>query len=105
MKPSKGKTSRTRLSEVLTLTEANKLEAAELAKQIREHGGLVELWAKADRTPALSAEVFNLVRGEKLVTPEWVLERFFSYGDGGRPRGGRIWTRSRSKAYVKVSPV
>ena len=105
MKVSRGKTSRTRLSEVLTLKEADRIEAAELAKQIREHGGSVELWAKADRTPALSAEVFNLIHGEMRVTPEWELEMFYRYGDGGRPRGGRIWTRSRSKVYVKVAPV
>jgi hypothetical protein len=56
-------------------------------------------WQKADRTPALSALVHNLVFGPSAaVTAAEQLEQFYRYGDIGLPRGGKVWKREEVAA-------
>lgn len=80
------------------LTAADGAEARAIADEITREGGSRERWDRADRTPALAAEVHNLVVGGMYgpschTTPAEMLEQFRRYGEMGMPRGGRIWTR------------
>src|SRR5262249_57972568 len=86
------------LLEWLSLTADDASEAREIADEIKREGGSAERWDRADRTPALSAEVHNLVIGAMYgpschVTPREQLEQFRRYGDIGMKRGGKVWLR------------
>ena len=84
----------------LILTAADRLEANQIAAEIREHGGSAARWDRADRTPALSAEVHNLISDSASghVTPAHQLEQFYRYRESGLSRGGKVWTRPSTKA-------
>ncbi len=89
----------------LILDASDRREAEEIAAMIKartfetmhDNG-----WERADRTPALSAAVHNIVMGGTFddggschVTPGERLEQFYRYGEmtPPLPRGGKIWVR------------
>jgi len=79
----------------LILTTADRREAHQIAAEIREHGGSTERWTRADRTPAISAAVHNLLAPSASchVTPAHQLQQFYIFGEDDLPRGGRVWRR------------
>ena len=90
----------------LILSAADRLEAHQIAAEIAKHGGSAERWDRADRTPALGAEVHNLVADNASchVTPAQQLEQFYRFGEMDMPRGGRVWKRPvrRTRAVAVV---
>ena len=79
----------------LILSAADKVEANAIAAEIKQHGGSAERWDRADRTPAISAEVHNLVSDSASchVTATEQLEQFYRFGESGLSRGGKVWKR------------
>ena len=82
----------------LILSAADRAEAHAIADEITREGGSRDRWDRADRTPAISAEVHNLVVGGMHgpschVTPWHQLEQFRRFGEMAMTRGGRLWAR------------
>ena len=79
----------------LILNAADRLEAQQIAAEIEREGGSAVRWDRADRTPAISAEVHNLITASPScrTTPGAQLEQFRRFGEMGRARGARVWAR------------